>query len=237
MIQRADQPIAGPSSRPYGTPAHALSIMSTDMLQCEHAAKCAVETGLSLSPRTSLLGTRDKQYMRRQLSSGSSSPSSLGASTTSSSDLFAGPATTRSYTNESITFSTSPTPIYGSSSSTSISSSIPSTSTFSAPWSFNHTRSSTTAAAAQSSVVPGVIINLVFAGDSDSQAVYSVPMAFGHGSQSSSSAVTSWGGIDQQSDVSAGNGGNDQTLNVQVDLGSSDLVSSASSELQDLSPE
>ena len=100
--------------------------------------------------------------------------------------------------------------------------SLSSTSTshsFSRPWSTS-TRSTSSHAAESTPYVSGVILPLYLAGDSDTQAVYSVPMDFGHGTQDASKRSSKW------------NGGDPQTVNLQIDLGSSDMVRRASRQQQ-----
>lgn len=80
-------------------------------------------------------------------------------------------------------------------------------------WTYTPSASSTTSGygAAATTYVPGIIFNMSVSLPSDAEAVYSVPMAFGH-------------------DPSGGNNyrrapaGSLQTLNMLVDLGSSDMV-------------
>lgn len=87
------------------------------------------------------------------------------------------------------------------------------------PWTFTATPSKTTSgsAASQTTYVPGLVFNLSLGGTTDDTAVYSVPMTFGHdlsGDYSSRKrADPDWNGV------------SGQTLNMQVDLGSSDMVS------------
>jgi hypothetical protein len=160
---------------------------------------------------------------KRQRTSVVSSSTSISSAPTSSSSgsLFDGPSSKSS--------STAYVPSNSSHNSTSythtelLSTSITPTSTFNAPWTYTATQTSTGTAAAETSYVPGVIFNLTFAGDSDSQAVYSVPMSFGHGSQNKAEAVFT-SKKDKRRTSSDWNGGDAQTVYLQIDLGSSDLV-------------
>jgi len=106
----------------------------------------------------------------------------------------------------------------GSSSDLSSSTYVPASrasSSFSRPWQVS-TRSTTSHAAEQTPYVAGVVMQMVLGGDNDDQAVYSVPMDFGHGVL---------GGSSRKRRPSANwNGGSAQTVNLQVDLGSSDMV-------------
>lgn len=92
------------------------------------------------------------------------------------------------------------------------SSSRSSTSTVSRPWTYQPSPSKTTSGTepSKTTFVPGVVFNLTLGGDSDTEAVYSVPMTFGHG--------TSFKRQVQR------RGSDYETLNMQVDLGSSDMV-------------
>jgi hypothetical protein len=78
--------------------------------------------------------------------------------------------------------------------------------------------------------VPGVILPLVLGGDNDDQAVYSVQMDFGHGTLDGGDMSSSKRrrrmpeGLAKRRPSSYWDGGSPQTVNLQVDLGSSDLV-------------
>ncbi|RSH79075.1 uncharacterized protein EHS24_002007 [Apiotrichum porosum] len=110
----------------------------------------------------------------------------------------------------------------GNSSATSTASSASSyVFTKSKPWTYTATPSKTTSgtAASQTTYVPGIVFNLTLAGSTDDQAVYSLPMTFGHETASGdytsdrrrASSSSDWDGI------------TGQVLNMQVDLGSSDM--------------
>lgn len=64
-------------------------------------------------------------------------------------------------------------------------------------------------------------MNLTLAGDSDTEAIYSVEMAFGHNADSDSERRKR----NLRRRASTWDGGDPQTVNLQVDLGSSDMVS------------
>jgi len=97
---------------------------------------------------------------------------------------------------------------------------------------YNPSQTSASPPAASSSTSPGVIFNLTLAGDSDDEAIYAVQMAFGKGASAGSAAVQAqlsqdWliQQRDQQVDPQAKwIGGVPQIVNMQVDLGSSDMV-------------
>lgn len=111
---------------------------------------------------------------------------------------------TRTYLDASSSISTTSSAYYASTNSS-----------FSRPWQVS-TRSTTSHAAEQTPYVPGVILKMVLGGDNDDQAVYSVPMDFGHG--------TLDGSLRKRRPSSKWDGGSPQTVNLQVDLGSSDMV-------------
>lgn len=90
------------------------------------------------------------------------------------------------------------------------------------PWSFTLTPSAsktttgTGTAAAQATFVPGVVFNLTLAGGNDDHAVYSLPMTFGHDMESDD---------DDDRRRAPTTSTKLQTINMLVDLGSSDMVS------------
>lgn len=88
-------------------------------------------------------------------------------------------------------------------------------STFSRPWQ-PPTKATSSHAPNKTPYVPGVILPLTLGGDSDDEAVYSVSMDFGHSAQ---------GGQRKRGPSGSWNGGDPQLVNLQVDLGSSDMVS------------
>jgi hypothetical protein len=90
---------------------------------------------------------------------------------------------------------------------------------FSRPWEPS-TRSASSHAAQSTPYVSGVIVKMVLGGDDDDQAVYSVPMDFGHGALGGSRR--------KRRPSSSWDGGSPQTVNLQVDLGSSDMVCESS---------
>ncbi|KAK4683562.1 hypothetical protein P7C73_g6681, partial [Tremellales sp. Uapishka_1] len=166
-----------------------------------------------------------KRKKRQQPSSSSASTStyaspsasSYSSSSSSAGGLFEGPSSSSTAYNStsaiespsSTDYSTSSYVAPYSSASTSTYSYSPSkssmTSTISRPWTYSTTRTSSGSTPTPSVYVPGVILNMTLAGDSDTDTVYSVPMDFGHIASSKRDSTTS------------------QTLNMQVDLGSSDL--------------
>ncbi|KAK8845361.1 hypothetical protein IAR55_006074 [Kwoniella newhampshirensis] len=153
----------------------------------------------------------------------------------STSPLFAGPTFTQSsYTphNTSEPYTTFPynvTQTYDTQSITSDTWSSSSSSTssrstsFTSLWSYtpSHTRSPTASAPqpTQSVYVPGVILNLTLGGDSETEAVYSVQMAFGHNAVNGSDKRKR----KAKRRPSKWDGGDPQAVNLQVDLGSSDM--------------
>lgn len=163
------------------------------------------------------------------------------ASITNSSYAYS-PSSTSTYSNynTSVPYSSNSTyntsePYYSSNlTSTSISSSKTSsthstskkpsyTASFTSMWSYSATKKTATATASEStssSYVPGVVLNMTMAGTSDTQAVYSVEVALGHddGNSRRKRAFRRRASYD----------GNEATqyVNLQVDLGSSDMVNS-----------
>ena len=148
-------------------------------------------------------------------------PSSSGSS--AASDTLPFPSQTVSYNDSSSLVSTSST----ASSSTTLYTGSPSS--FSRPWQPS-TKSTTSHAPEETPYVPGVILPLVLGGDDDDQAVYSVQMDFGHGTLDggdvggSSKRRRIAGGLQKRRPSTYWDGGSPQTVNLQVDLGSSDLV-------------
>ncbi|WWD22304.1 hypothetical protein CI109_106795 [Kwoniella shandongensis] len=168
--------------------------------------------------------------------SGTSPPSDTmyaPLASTLSNPLFNGPTTTQSsYSpyNTSLpytTFSYNVTQTYESQPFTSPSPSTSSTSSrstkFTSLWSYtpSHTRSQTASASqpTQSIYVPGVLLNLTLGGDSETEAIYSVEMAFGHNADSGSSAMRR----KSKRRPAKWDGGAPQAVNLQIDLGSSDM--------------
>ncbi|OXG13527.1 endopeptidase [Cryptococcus neoformans Ze90-1] len=94
------------------------------------------------------------------------------------------------------------------------------TTSFTSLWSYSASKKTATAAASKStssSYVPGVVLNMTMAGTSDTQAVYSVEMAFGHDDDNSRRKRAFRKG------ALYGQDGTTQYVNLQVDLGSSDM--------------
>lgn len=75
------------------------------------------------------------------------------------------------------------------------------------PWS---TRERHTSAAAAPTFVPGVELNMTLGGDSDTEAVYAIAVELGHSAPARRRR--------------APGDGSSQTMNIQIDLGSSDMV-------------
>ncbi|WVF66245.1 hypothetical protein IAT40_000985 [Kwoniella sp. CBS 6097] len=168
--------------------------------------------------------------------------SETGASSSSSSSsyapLFTGPSGTSTSANPFPYGTASPSPSGTSSSfidvdtfsdaSTSASSSSYYRSTsFTSLWSYSASRSRTASASTptQSVYVPGVVLNMTLGGDSDTEAVYSVEVDLGHQSPASY-AAWDWRkrrGLRRRGPSSAWNGLDIQKVNLQVDLGSSDM--------------
>jgi hypothetical protein len=93
-------------------------------------------------------------------------------------------------------------------SSTTWSDSAPIYTSSSLPWS---TRTRNSAPSARPSYVPGVQLNMTLGGDSDTEAVYAIPIELGHSTPDATRKRA-------PGDISS------QLVNVQVDLGSSDMV-------------
>ncbi len=244
--------MAGPSSRPYGSSFPSTSSPSSSILQttssCRLGDNCPyLSTGSPIPtflpnqspphPRARGAVGRDGQRRKRQdksFAATSATSTYYHRSTSSSSVLFEGPSTTsNSNSYPTTTYSSTYTAVNNNgdqSNQTDISSpgaTDSSTQTFNAPWTYTATQTSTGTAAAQTSYVPGVLLDLILAGDSDSEAVYSVQMAFGDDMQNSTEDVLfPTRRIKRKSTTLDWDGGVPQTINLQVDLGSSDLVSS-----------
>ena len=234
MLFSNDQDQAGPSTRPYGVATFPTSA-PTVIAQCELGVQCPLRSShaplpifgdkhtYSSGPAGAGQGRKRKRQDRGTDSAAStmSSTTSMSSSETSSSSsdgLFVGPSLA-SNSSGSPTVSSSAThrPYYQSSVT-----SIISTRSFTAPW----TR--TSSARPQSTYVSGLMLNLTLAGNSDSEAVYSVPMTFGHGIQNGSDSVLASRWRRDSSTDPGLNGANFQVVNLQVDLGSSDMVSNDS---------
>lgn len=163
------------------------------------------------------------------------------ASITNSSYSYS-PSSTSAYSNynTSVPYSSNSTynasePYYSSNlTSTSISSSKTSSThstsekppyspSFTSMWSYSATKKTATATASESkssSYVPGVVLNMTMAGTTDTQAVYSVEVALGHDDGNSRRKRAFRRG------ASYDGGETTQYVNLQVDLGSSDMVRS-----------
>ncbi|OCF34987.1 hypothetical protein I316_03534 [Kwoniella heveanensis BCC8398] len=169
--------------------------------------------------------------------------SETGAASSSSSSsylpLFTGPSGTSSSSEPYPYGTASPNPsgsgsnitdvdTYTETSTSASSSSYYRSTTFTSLWSYSASRSRTASASTptQSVYVPGVVLNMTLGGDSDTEAVYSVEVDFGHQSPAS---YASWDwrrrrGLRRRgSSSSSWNGVDIQKVNLQVDLGSSDM--------------
>ncbi|WWC57905.1 uncharacterized protein I303_100440 [Kwoniella dejecticola CBS 10117] len=237
----ADQPIAGPSSRPFIAP--------TPTTECPLESPCPFlyTTQTIISParrgksfRASKLdhlaylshirrqdnGEPSSQASSEVFSGAATSYDSTSATGTTARPLFTGPSPSASsqtssdgsasYNASSIAESYTYTPT-----STSSSSYYRSTS-FTSLWSYSASRSRSYTASASlpssTAYVPGVLLNLTLGGDSDTEAVYSVDVSLGHNNEASSrrralrrGKPPVWNGMDVQS------------VKLQVDLGSSDM--------------
>lgn len=228
-----DQPQgAGPSRQ-----RHLTSLASPSLgAECPLGAQCpllARSTSVSDSlqkSRAKVVRDRRNEVKRQDPAVGSSSTSSGSPSSTSSSALFIGPSGSSSSSSSALYAdptgnSTTSYTSYTSSVSASSRSSSKSSSTFSAPWTYTPSR--TSSAAASSTYVPGVLLNLTLSGASETQAVYAVEMDFGHSSPSSTSRrrYNSERRRRRERRASSSSQGDVQQIELQVDLGSSDLVS------------
>ncbi|KAL1412088.1 hypothetical protein Q8F55_003085 [Vanrija albida] len=82
------------------------------------------------------------------------------------------------------------------------------------PWTYSPsppTKTTSGKGASQTTFVPGQVFNLTLGGSTDSSAVYSLPMSFGHSIGSSRKRGPDWDGVSPQ------------VINMQIDLGSSDM--------------
>lgn len=243
MLHEAEQPEAGPSSRPYvgSISPTSLGKPGRSVTACPLGAQCPFLSSSPPSASPDPLSTLQLESPRRRVnrslqhkrqdpsSSPSSSPQPITPSSTSTGILFDGPTTTVNSTTPYPTTS-SPTYSYNNTaptqpSNTTSSALEPSSETFTAPWTYTPTRTTSSSAPSQTPYVPGVILNLNLAGDSESQAVYSVPMSFGHGAQSAVDSV--FPSRRRKRRPPSSDVGGIQTVNMQVDLGSSDLVSTS----------
>ena len=225
-----DQPVAGPSSRPHTTPSPppiALALPPLDA--CLQSEQCHLDPVFSSwpIPTHTARHPRHNNYRRQDPASSSSSTtadsspdSSSSSSSSTSPSLFAGPTEnvsglaipTGGDPSSSVPYSPSPT------------TSPTSTSPFPRPWKTS-TRSSSQASPSETPFVPGVLLPLTLGGDSDDQAVYSVEMVFGHDAPGDSDTSDSRRWMRRKSSSAEWNGGDPQTVNLQVDLGSADMVS------------
>ncbi|ORY31937.1 aspartic peptidase domain-containing protein [Naematelia encephala] len=97
------------------------------------------------------------------------------------------------------------------------------TSPFTAPWTYKASKTSSSHAAAKTTYVPGVVLNLTLSGNSDTEAVYAVPLQFGHNSTSLDEDAVFPRAKRAKSEPRASSSSVVQTMMLQVDLGSSDL--------------
>ena len=232
-----DGPIAGPSSRPW--------LSDPRQVVADAKGESGVSEG-TLEKHTDGLRRRKARSGRRQEVASSPAPAPessympspsatipldqpVGATTASST------APTSEGVQPSEIQSPSPAPVSSSSESStrpplfsgtrSETFSIPSSSTWSEPdpsytasslpWS---TRTRHSSASAAPTFVPGVELNMTLGGDSDTEAVYAIAVELGHSVGPSRKRAP---GDDSS-----------QMMNVQIDLGSSDMVSRFCSTLQ-----
>lgn len=226
-LRDGDEPVAGPGSRSPSTISTPPAAPSCELgVDCPYAPLQSESFRPPKPVRRKRKAGPKNAVTNRQNSYANSSTSPIYSAASSNSNLFVGPTTslnTTSHFQPTWSINTS-SPIY-SSDSASATNSVPSTSTRSRPWTtYYATRTWRPSASASATYVPGVLFNLTLAGDSDIQAVYSVPLAFGHNAASGASDVLSE--IYQKPTKRAPdwNGGDPQTVNMQVDLGSSDMV-------------
>lgn len=221
-----DGPVAGPSSRPWISDPRQIGAgierVSEDAIERhvdglrrrkarpsrrqEVASSPVPEASVTPSPSSTV--PFDQPV-------GSSTPSSIESSfaAVSSSDIpsssFPSASTSESATRPPLFSGTRNETVYvPSSSSSAWSDSAPIYTSSSLPWS---TRTRHTSAAAVPTYVPGVEFNLTLGGDSDTEAVYAVAVELGHSASATSR---------KRAPAS-------QMMNIQVDLGSSDMVSTS----------
>ncbi|WWC85607.1 uncharacterized protein L201_000471 [Kwoniella dendrophila CBS 6074] len=243
-----DQPIAGPSLKPFISPSPFVTPLPCTLdSACPFLYTTPTITQTRRATNTFRPGKLDqipdvmyRRGFRRQdsgeatsttstasLSDLFSGPTANGTSTTTQRPLFTGPApsatsetssTSTSFDNSG-SYNTSDPSAYGMSSTTSAT--VSRSTTFTSLWSYTPSRVKTyTASVAQPSqtaFVPGVLLNLTLAGDSDTEAVYSVNVALGHNANARRKR-----GL-QRRRPPAWNGVDVQMVQLQVDLGSSDM--------------
>lgn len=230
-----EQPVAGPSSRPW--------IADPNWRTWHYRAPENRHAGEHMETKDQRLNGRRRRGNRNGLISRQdavTSPSSpdIPSASSSGEQPAAGPSDTATYPSasfdtassstlipsaaESSFSSSSPAPLFSGARNETIyhpsSSSYPTASpsdsspiytSSSLPWS---TRSRQSSAAPIPTFVPGVTLDMTLGGDSDTEAVYAVPIELGHGTQSS------------RKKRAPGDDDFSQVLNVQIDLGSSDMV-------------
>lgn len=216
LLHQHPQPAAGPS-RPIYTPRRA-KYMGPD--SCDLEDECPLWTPLKATSSKGWAVDRRQDLPSASFTGDATSPSTAGnfSLTSASSAIPATDLTTvpipsnnsSTYTDVYDTATQSFTVTTSSTVSPTLSSKI------SKPWQPS-TKSTSSHAPDKTPYVPGVILPMTLGGDSDDEAVYSVSMDFGHSSQGSSQK--------RRAPSSTWNGGDPQAVNLQVDLGSSDLVS------------
>ena len=229
-----DGPVAGPSSRPWVSDPRQVSEDAkggsgrvsleqlekhTDGLRRRKARPGRRQEGASSPvpeavPETSFMPTPsatiplDQPAPAESPITSSYQPTSEGVpssdiSASSSIPLSASESSTRpplfSGTRSETFASPSPSPTWSESASSYTASSL--------PWS---TRERHSSAAAAPTFVPGVQLNMTLGGDSDTESVYAIAVELGHSVASSRKR--------------APGDGSSQTMNIQIDLGSSDMV-------------
>ncbi|WVQ80478.1 hypothetical protein IAT38_002583 [Cryptococcus sp. DSM 104549] len=265
VLYNSDQPVAGPSSRPYYTHQHLPPpILPTPTQPAPPARACPPDTNCPfLYPATNSFvvrgprvtdapqraamvpaarGSKLERWDRFTRRAGEEESSSASSSDDFSSTVAAYEADTTAsansssfdpsasisstFYNDSSAYPTDSSSSYSYNASYSYtytldtSSRISSTTksarstTFTSLWSYSATRSasSATSSSTKAAYVPGVVLNMTLGGDSDTEAVYSVGMVFGHNKDSA-----------RRKRASYKKDGELQTMNLQVDLGSSDM--------------
>ncbi|OCF59967.1 hypothetical protein L486_02640 [Kwoniella mangroviensis CBS 10435] len=243
-----DQPVAGPASHPFildpspTTPACPLNSACPFLYTTPTITRPRRNRYTTLRP-SKLEQIWEKGQKRQDNAdegaasaseslSGESASASDSLSSTTQRPLFTGPSPSPSFSSSAdIPYNASdayPTGTYStsdinSSLAPSKSSSYYRSTSFTSLWSYSASRSRSYSASAsqptQTAYVPGVLLNLTLAGDSDTEAVYSVDVQLGHGANDGSTKRRSI----KKRGPSAWNGLDIQSVKLQVDLGSSDM--------------
>jgi len=215
-----DELYSTPSRQIRPLPGRALHVLPPR--QDQSASSPSPESNENPAPSILTSGTPFSSSFSADPATATATPSSSGSSAANYTLPFPSQAVS-SYNDSSSLVSTSIT----ASSSTTLYTGSPSS--FSRPWQPS-TKSTTSHTPEETPYVSGVILPLVLGGDDDDQAVYSVQMDFGHGTLDggdvggSSKRRRIAGGLQKRRPSTYWDGGSPQTVNLQVDLGSSDLV-------------